>query len=220
MLHRFHPGTLCTLRKSAYSRLLAGCIGHSGTSALGMLFRRARCSFLYSQCVARSRCPILFFLPGLALAVWKRRYEIALLAIVPIVGAYVANAWENRLLLAIPFWMILMAFSFAGLVQLKLRPGPKVIVWGIAAFVIWTGLFPSVRYIYAKAKSPTFNWLLRSARGRGIALYETRCCRNKTGKSASPGTQRVQSHSRNSRAFLRHIPLPAGCFLHHALVPA
>jgi hypothetical protein len=96
-----------------------------------------------------------FLLPGLVLAVWKRRYEIALLAIMPVVGAFVATAWENRLLLAIPFWMILMAFSFAGLVQLKLRPGPKVIVWGIAAFVIWTGLFPSVRYIYAKAKSPT-----------------------------------------------------------------
>jgi hypothetical protein len=93
-------------------------------------------------------------LPGLVLAVWQKRYEIALLGTVPVLGAFIATSWENRLLLAIPFWIILMAFAFAGLVRLKLWPGLKVVLWGISAFLVWAGLFPSVQYIYSKTKSP------------------------------------------------------------------
>jgi hypothetical protein len=94
-----------------------------------------------------------FLLPGLVLAVWQKRYDIALLATVPVLGAFIASAWENRLLLAIPFWIILMAFTFAGLMRLK--PWPvKNLLWGIAAFVVWSALFPSVQYIYSKTKNP------------------------------------------------------------------
>ena len=95
-----------------------------------------------------------FLLPGLVLAVWQKRYEIALLATIPVVGAFVASAWENRLLLAIPFWIILMGFTFAALLRLKLQPPLKVLLWGSAALVAWAGWFPSVQYIYGKTKSP------------------------------------------------------------------
>src|SRR5204862_5996521 len=92
-------------------------------------------------------------LPGLLLAVWQKRFDIALLATVPVLGAFIASAWENRLLLALPFWIILMAFTLAGLMRLLLWP-VKVLLWGIAAFVVWSGLFPSVQYIYGKTKNP------------------------------------------------------------------
>jgi DNA-binding beta-propeller fold protein YncE len=91
---------------------------------------------------------------GFVLALWQRRFEIALLAIIPVTGAFVARSIENRLLLSIPFWVILMTFPFAGL--LKLRPWPSVqIVFGaVAALILLDGLVPSVRYIYSKTKNP------------------------------------------------------------------
>src|SRR5262249_48026011 len=48
-------------------------------------------------------------LPGVALALWKKRFEIVLAAIIPVAGAFVARSIENRLLMPIPFWVILMS---------------------------------------------------------------------------------------------------------------
>jgi hypothetical protein len=95
-----------------------------------------------------------FLLPGLVLALWQKRFEIALLATIPVAGAFIATAFENRLLLAVPFWVILMAFTFAGLVKLKLEPGFKIPILGVAAFILLWGLLPSVQYIYKKTKKP------------------------------------------------------------------
>jgi hypothetical protein len=39
-------------------------------------------------------------------------------------------------------------------VRLKLRPGLKILLWGLAALLAWAGWFPSVQYIYGKTKSP------------------------------------------------------------------
>jgi hypothetical protein len=95
-----------------------------------------------------------FLLPGLVLALWQKRFEIVLLATIPVAGAFIATAFENRLLLAVPFWVILMAFTFAGLVKLKLEPGFKIPILGVAAFILIWGLLPSVQYIYKKTKNP------------------------------------------------------------------
>ena len=95
-----------------------------------------------------------FLIPGLVLSLWQKRYEIAFLGTVPVAGAFVAAAFENRLLLAIPFWMILMAFTFAALVKLPVRPTFKFIVWGLSAVVVLSGLIPSIRYIKSKTKNP------------------------------------------------------------------
>jgi hypothetical protein len=93
-------------------------------------------------------------LPGLALAIWHKRFEIALLAIVPVGGAFVATSYENRLLLAIPSWVILMSFTFYGLLRLRRWRTVQIVVGFVAASILLTGLDPSIRYIYAKTKSP------------------------------------------------------------------
>ncbi len=93
-------------------------------------------------------------LPGLALAVWQKRFEIVLLATIPVMGAFIAGSYENRLLLAIPFWVMLMSFTFAGVLKLRQWPGVQVVVGVITALVLLDGLVPSVRYIYAKTKNP------------------------------------------------------------------
>ena len=95
-----------------------------------------------------------FLVPGAALALWYRRFEIILLAIIPVAGAFVAKAIENRLLLPIPFWVILMSFTFAGILELRRWPAVQVVLGVIAGLILLDGLVPSVRYIYAKTQNP------------------------------------------------------------------
>lgn len=93
-------------------------------------------------------------LPGLVLALRQERYEIALLAVVPVVGAFIATCYENRLLLPIPFWIILMGFTLDWLLRLELRSGLKIPIWGVAGAMVIAGLAPSLQYISNKTKNP------------------------------------------------------------------
>ena len=92
--------------------------------------------------------------PGVVLAVWEKRFEIVLLATIPVFGAFIAKAIENRLLLPIPFWMILMSFTVAWVLKLRPWPGVQVVVGAVAALILLEGLVPSIRYIYSKTTSP------------------------------------------------------------------
>jgi hypothetical protein len=96
----------------------------------------------------------LFLVPGLFIALRRGRYEIPFLGIVPVIGAFIATAFDNRLLLAIPFWIIAMAFTVDALGKLHLRGRFIAIIWVVALFALVAGLVPSVRYIYKKAESP------------------------------------------------------------------
>jgi hypothetical protein len=103
-------------------------------------------------------------LPGFVLALWQKRFEIVLLATIPAVGVFVSggSTVEHRLLVAIPFWIILIGFAFAGLLRLRLRPGFKIIILGVAASALATGFVPSVQYIYVKTKDPSsIRWFLQ-----------------------------------------------------------
>jgi DNA-binding beta-propeller fold protein YncE len=93
-------------------------------------------------------------IPGAVLSLWQKRFEIVLLAIIPVVGAFIARAIENRLLLPIPFWVILMSFTFAGILKLRPWPSIQIILGAIAVLILLDGLVPSVRYIYSKTKNP------------------------------------------------------------------
>jgi hypothetical protein len=94
-------------------------------------------------------------LPGIILALRRRRYEIVLLATLPVVAAFVSSCFENRLLLPIPFWIILMGFTFAGLTRLRWWIGYRIALWSVAILTLSWGIVPSVRYIYSKTKDPT-----------------------------------------------------------------
>src|SRR6266498_3192068 len=95
-------------------------------------------------------------LPGFVLALWQKRFEAVLLATLPVVGVFVTGgaAVEQRLLLAIPFWIILMSFTFAALLKLRPWPGVQVVACALAGLILLKGLGPSIRYIYSKTKSP------------------------------------------------------------------
>jgi hypothetical protein len=95
-------------------------------------------------------------LPGFVLALWQKRFEVVLLATLPVVGVFVTGgaAVEQRLLLAIPFWIILMSFTFAGLLRLRRWPAVQIVLGVVAALILLNGLGSSIRYIYSKTKSP------------------------------------------------------------------
>jgi sugar lactone lactonase YvrE len=95
-------------------------------------------------------------LPGFVLALWQKRFEVVLLATLPVVGVFVTGgaAVEQRLLLAIPFWIILMSFTLAGLLKLRPWPGVQIVLGVLASLILLNGLIPSVRYINDKTKSP------------------------------------------------------------------
>ena len=97
-----------------------------------------------------------FLLPGLIFAVWQGRYEVALLATLPVVGVFISGGplVEHRLLLAIPFWVILMGFTLAGFLRLKLSPTIRIILLGGLASILACGFAPSVRYIDSKTRTP------------------------------------------------------------------
>jgi len=95
-----------------------------------------------------------FLVPGAVLALSYKRFEIVLLAIIPVIGAFVAKAIENRLLLPIPFWVILMSFTFAGVLRLKRCPGLQIVFGVLAGLILLDGLIPSIRYIYGKTTNP------------------------------------------------------------------
>jgi hypothetical protein len=95
-------------------------------------------------------------LPGFALALWQKRFEIVLLATIPVVGVFISAGpyVEHRLLLAIPFWIILIGFGLNGVTQLRLPLSFMILLWGVSAALLVTGLVPAIQYIYTHAKDP------------------------------------------------------------------
>jgi DNA-binding beta-propeller fold protein YncE len=139
-------------------------------------------------------------LPGLILALWQKRFEIVLLAIIPVVGAFIARAIENRLLMPIPFWVILMSFTFAGLLKLKRWPSVQILLGILAALIVLDGLVPSVRYIYAKTKSP---FSIRYYAQEEVAV--SRFLRHVVAGEEHPGPPRLE---RNEFNRIEGIPSP------------
>ena len=113
---------------------------------------------LFLSAVLPIPLPYYFFLvPGLILATWQRRFDVVLLAMLPVVGVFISGEegpLEHRMLLAIPFWVILMGFAFAGFLRVKLPPGLRITLFGVAASILATGFVPSVQYSYDNTKDP------------------------------------------------------------------
>ena len=96
-------------------------------------------------------------LPGFVLALWQKRFEIVLLATIPVVGVFISAGplVEHRLLVAIPFWIILIGFGLNSVTQLRLPLNFKIFLWSLSALVLLLGLVPAIQYIYTKAKDPS-----------------------------------------------------------------
>ena len=105
----------------------------------------------------------VFLIPGLVIALIKKRFEIVLLATVPIAGAFISTAYDFRVLHAAPFWIILMAYTFHALTRLETLTRSYLVnlaVFAIAGCILAAGWIPAVRYLYAQSKDPHSIYLL------------------------------------------------------------
>jgi hypothetical protein len=115
----------------------------------------------------------VFLVPGIVIALIKKRFEIVLLAIVPVVGAFISTAFDFRVLHAAPFWIILMAFTFHALTRLQTLTRSYLINLGVlaaAGCVLAAGWIPSVKYLYGKSKDP-FSVYLLGQHDVGVARF-------------------------------------------------
>lgn len=144
----------------------------------------------------------LLLLPGLVLALRHKRYEIALLSIIPVIAVFVSagGTVEHRMLLAIPFWMILMGFSLAWLLKIKLPATFRIPLWAVSALVLAAGFIPSIKYIYANAATPAANGNYAPAR---VAV--SRFLRNVVAGRVPPNPLKLE---RNELKRIRGIPDP------------
>jgi hypothetical protein len=97
------------------------------------------------------------------IALIRRRIEIALLALIPVGSAFLAGAYDFRILLAAPIWVLAMAYAVdavrLGRGSIERRPGviaANVVVLAIVA----AGLLPSAVYLWNVSRDSRAQYLL------------------------------------------------------------
>ena len=100
----------------------------------------------------------LLLIPGLFIALLKKRFEIVFLSIIPTLGALVSGSYDFRVLLSVPIWVIAMAFSLNHIFSSKRIASKLYLVIGLAAAGL--GLIPSISYLWNISKNPNYLYLL------------------------------------------------------------
>lgn len=100
----------------------------------------------------------LLILPGLLIAITKKRFEIFFLSLIPIAGTLVSGSYDFRVLLAIPIWVISIAFCLHFMLNHKNNNFQAFRV--ISIVVVFLGLIPSIAYIWRVSKDPNYLHLL------------------------------------------------------------
>lgn len=99
----------------------------------------------------------IFIIPGLFLAFTKKRFEIIFLSTLPVLGAFISGAFDFRVLLAAPIWVVCIAF---GLNNISTLPKYRSFVVIIGLLFLSFGLYPSIKYIWTVSKNPNYFYLL------------------------------------------------------------
>ncbi len=105
----------------------------------------------------------LLLIPGLMIALVRRRVEIALLAVIPVFSALLSGAYDFRVLLAAPIWVIAMAYALDAVALGRADAGgtPR---WSLARVmilvIVGAGLLPSVGYLWGISRDTHAQYLL------------------------------------------------------------
>lgn len=101
-------------------------------------------------------------LPGIIITLYKKRFEIVLLTLIPIVAAILSGAYDFRILLAVPLWVICIAFSidYAWTYVQQKNIFMRVVTVSIIGMLVGMGLISSVVYIWNVSKNPNHLYLL------------------------------------------------------------
>jgi len=91
--------------------------------------------------------------PGLIVALSRKRFEIFWLSLIPVVGAFVSGSYDFRILIAVPFWVIAMAMSMDA-VAVK----PAMVMASV--IILFGSLVPSASYLWQVSHDPNYVFLL------------------------------------------------------------
>ena len=114
--------------------------------------------------------------PGAFFALWQKRFEILLLAIIPVAGCFCSQMHREPPSHANPILGNTDELHNCRNSKLRLGLACKVNCYGVlAALILVEGLVPSIQYIYAKTKSPFSIHHYAQERSRRIAVFK-KCC--------------------------------------------
>ena len=102
----------------------------------------------------------LLLIPGLWLALKKARFEIVFLSLIPVLAAFVSGPFDFRVLMAVPAWVVGMAFTIEALFKKTSIKIMQTAAKVLSMVVILLGLIPSVDYILDAAKNPNYLYFL------------------------------------------------------------
>lgn len=96
-------------------------------------------------------------IPGLFIALIKKRFEIVFLSLIPVFAAFVSGSYDFRILIGVPIWIIAMSFT---LNYIFVRFSFRYVFLTIGLIALGFGLLPSIKYIWVVSKNPNYLYLL------------------------------------------------------------
>jgi len=101
-------------------------------------------------------------IPGLAVALARRRIEIVLLAIIPVAAAFLSGPFDFRVLLAAPIWVIAMAYlvdaAWVDRTSFTRQPSRAVGIVVVLS-VVAAGLVPAAQYLWNASRDTHSRYL-------------------------------------------------------------
>ena len=150
-------------------------------------------------------------IPGLFLSLVKKRFEIFFLSFIPVFAAFISKPYDFRVLLAVPVWIISIAFSldYLSRVASKKKIFNKLIL-SIGLTLVLIGLIPSVKYLWGVSKNPNYLYLLNHKDVAVCRLFQDIV----EGKENPTNKMKWNEFNRKAKLFLSHDTLicPFGPF--------
>jgi len=92
-------------------------------------------------------------LAGLGVALARRRLELVFLALIPVGSAFLSGAYEFRVLLAVPVWVICIAFALDAVARQRAARSATRRLWpapvaAAAVLLLIVGAVPSAKYLF------------------------------------------------------------------------
>lgn len=104
----------------------------------------------------------LLLVPSIVVAVIRRRYELVILAVLPIAASFISGAYDFRILIAVPIWVMLMAYGMNETLQntalrkqIVLRYASIILVFGS----VFVGVVSTSTYLWGVSKNPHAQYL-------------------------------------------------------------
>ncbi len=147
------------------------------------------------------RCHTIgFYCPACVLALWQKRFEIVLLATIPVAWRLYCYLLRKSPASSNPILGHLNEFHVCGAVEASTMAGRADCFLCHVRIDIATWTSPVDSIHLRQNEESVFDSPLCAGGGRCLPLLETCCSRPGTSRPSSAGTRRVQPDSRNSRA--------------------